>query len=56
MTGVQTCALPISGNNYLEGRAQLEKENRMTYINPGQTIQNRMTVRFHDNQDSWKEA
>ncbi len=44
------------GNNYLEGRAQLEKENRMTYINPGQTIQNRMTVRFHDNQDSWKEA
>lgn len=44
------------GNNYLEGRAQLEQENRMTYIQPGQTISNTITVRFHDSQESWKKA
>lgn len=44
------------GNNYLEGRAFLEEQGRMTYIDAGQTIHNKIEVEFFDNQPAWENA
>lgn len=43
-------------NNYLEGRADLEKQGQMTYIEAGETIVNTIHVDFFDDQSAWKNA
>lgn len=43
-------------NNYLEGRAYLEEQGRMTYIEAGETITNTIHVNFFSDQSTWENA
>ena len=43
-------------NNYLEGRAYLEDQGKMTYLNPGEKFKSSITVEFFDNQSLWENA
>ncbi len=43
-------------NNYLDGRAVLEEQGKMTYLEAGAVFKNVIEVEFFDNQPAWEQA
>lgn len=43
-------------NNYLEGRAYLEEQGKMTYLDAGSSFKNVIEVQFFNDQASWEKA
>lgn len=43
-------------NNYLEGRAAMENQGKMTWLEPSHAFHNRMEIEFFDSQSAWEQA